>query len=41
MPRSFEVMGANPEVTAWFDSYEHPAKDAMLLCVRSFSVTSG
>jgi hypothetical protein len=23
-------MGPNPEVDAWFDDYEHPAKDAML-----------
>lgn len=23
-------MAANPEVDAWFDDYEHPAKDAML-----------
>ena len=24
-------MTTNPEVDAWFDDYEHPAKDAMLL----------
>lgn len=23
-------MGTNPDVDAWFDDYEHPAKDAML-----------
>ena len=23
-------MASNPEVDAWFDEYEHPAKDAML-----------
>ena len=23
-------MATNPEVDAWFDDYEHPAKDAML-----------
>lgn len=24
-------MATNPEVDAWFDDYEHPVKDAMLL----------
>lgn len=29
--RSLPIMATNPEVDVWFDEYEHPAKDAMLL----------